>query len=83
MMTPEHARRGFIARNTDAVVAVPYGEDGDLVHYFVDDGAPATDEDMQAALSAIGSCSDLDWDEWAAELDRIRQESKPTPAIDL
>jgi hypothetical protein len=34
-------------------------------------------------LAAIGSASDLDFDEMLDELDRIRHASKPTPPIDL
>lgn len=39
--------------------------------------------DVHRALSAIGSWSDLDWDDATQELDRIRQASKPTPPFDL
>ena len=35
------------------------------------------------ALAVIGAWSDLDWEETAAELDRIRHESTPTPPIEL
>lgn len=45
--------------------------------------AATTEDDVQAALAAIGSWSDLDWDELVDDLDRIRHSSKPTPPIDL
>jgi hypothetical protein len=38
---------------------------------------------IQRALSAIGSWSDLDFDDMLDELDRIRHRGKPTPPIDL
>jgi hypothetical protein len=47
----------------------------------VSDAAMA-DRVLQDALAAIGSWSDLDWDETVAALDRIRHESIPTPPLD-
>jgi hypothetical protein len=67
------------------VVATCTGDDAQLC-YFADDlvdneadSAPVA----QAALDAIGSWSDLDWDDVETELDRIRHESTPTPPIEL
>ena len=37
----------------------------------------------ERALAAIGSWSDLDWEEMAYALDRIRHDSTPTPPFDL
>ena len=69
------------------LVGVPARENGrEVVHYFVDD--PAGDTALPAdvlrrARAAIGSWSDLDWEETRTALDRIRHESEPTPPIDL
>ena len=45
--------------------------------------AAIANEATKRALAAIGSWSDLDWEEMEAALDRIRHESRPTPPIDL
>ena len=77
--------RSITARSTEPLVAIFVEEAGEeVVRYFPEDVADATtsDEATRAALAAIGSCSDLEWDRWAAELDRIRHESPPTPPID-
>lgn len=78
--------QSITARSTDPLFAVIFEEGGEeMVRYFIDsDAAPATEPsaDAQAALSAIGAWSDLDWDELAESLDRIRHESTPTPPID-
>jgi hypothetical protein len=55
-----------------------------IVHYFADVGAsaqPSGDETLRAALSVIGAWSDLDWDEFSIELDRIRHGSWTMPPI--
>jgi len=46
------------------------------------DGADA-DARLGAALSVIGAWSDLDWEDFSTELDRIRHESQPTPPIEV
>ncbi len=62
-------------------------EDGrEVVRYFADEAAAdaaVADHALIRALAAIGSWSDLDWDETATALDRIRHESTPTPPIEL
>ena len=62
-------------------------EDGrQVVRYFADEAvadAAVAEHALARALAAIGSWSDLDWDETAAALDRIRHESLPTPPIEL
>lgn len=62
-------------------------EDGrQVVRYFADEAAAdaaMADDALARALAAIGSWSDLDWDETAEALDRIRHESTPTPPIEL
>jgi hypothetical protein len=82
-MTPE---RSITAQADEPLVAVVVEEgDQEIVRYFVEDRPDATCEDevMRAALAAIGSCADLDWERWADELDRIRHASPPTPPIEL
>jgi hypothetical protein len=82
-MTPE---RSITAHATEPLVAVFVEEDGqEVVRYFPEERADATlsDDALRAALAAIGSCEDLDWETWAEELDRIRHESEPTPPIEL
>jgi hypothetical protein len=57
-----------------------------VVRYFADEAAAdaaVADDALARALAAIGSWSDLDWDETAEALDRIRHESTPTPPIEL
>jgi len=63
-------------------------EDGQrVVRYSTDDPAalpgPAAQARLQAALGVIGAWSDLDWDEFSRDLDRIRHESPPTPPIEV
>jgi hypothetical protein len=70
------------------LVGVLVDENGHaIVRYFADDVAAAdsagSDETLRAALAVIGAWSDLDWDEFSSELDRIRHESRPTPPIEL
>ena len=69
------------------LVGVPGREDGrEVVRYFVDepDGDTALPAGaLQRARAAIGSWSDMDWEEARAAPDRIRHESEPTPPIDL
>jgi hypothetical protein len=78
--------RSITAYSAEPIVAVIVEEDGrEMVRYFPEElvDAAISDDALQAALAAIGSSSDLDWDAWADELDRIRHESKPTPPIEL
>ena len=82
-MAPE---RSITAHSSEPLVAVFVDEDGEeIVRYFPETEAEATTSDgaTRAALAAIGSCSDLDWEQWADELDRLRHESPPTPPIEL
>jgi hypothetical protein len=69
------------------LVGVPGRENGrEVVRYFVDDleGPAALPADvLRRARAALGSWSDMDWEETKAALDRIRHESEPTPPIDL
>jgi hypothetical protein len=75
----------MVARAHDPIVAIFADEEGDdVVRYVLEDGAGAAvqDEATRAALAAIGSCGDLDWNTWAEALDQIRHQSPPTPPID-
>ncbi len=45
-------------------------------------GEPS-DEVVADALGLAGAWSDLDWEQTAEELDRIRHTNPPTPPIDL
>ena len=68
------------------LVGVLVEENGrQVVRYFADDQAtPGNDETLRAARAVIGAWEGLeDWDEVAAELDRIRHQSVPTPPIEL
>jgi hypothetical protein len=80
--------RGLAVSADKPLVGVLVDENGhSIVRYFADDGAAedsaGSDETLQAALAVIGAWSDLDWEEFSSELDRIRHESRPTPPIDL
>jgi hypothetical protein len=77
----------FDATNSQPLIGIPFEENGRLVvRYFADEAV------ADAALSKrrprdvrrlAGVWKDLDWEEAADALDRIRHESKPTPPIDL
>ena len=61
-------------------------DDTELVHYLAEDPAEplqSPSAGARDALTVIGAWSDLDWDELAESLDRIRHQSQPTPPIDL
>ena len=85
-MSGQRAIRGqfLVVEDGQALIAVPTVENGrNVTYYFAHDETadevlpPAT----QAALSAIGAWSHLDWDEVYESLDRIRHESDPTPPL--
>jgi predicted transcriptional regulator len=69
------------------LIAIPVTKDGqEMTCYFADEAAAEAAfaaDSMRAALRAIGSCSDLDWDDMVEALDRIRHESHPTPPLEL
>ncbi|MGN6754890.1 MAG: hypothetical protein ACTHMJ_00730 [Thermomicrobiales bacterium] len=53
------------------LVAVPLVEAGqEVVHYFPDDEAPVSDQDVAEAIALAGAWSDLDWDDLERELSR-------------
>ena len=81
----------FDATEDQPLIAVPLEENGRrIVRYFVD--TKVADREL-AKLSPRDGCHlagiwkdldpDLDWDELADELDRVRHESKPTPPIEF
>jgi hypothetical protein len=69
------------------LIGVVLTEDGrEVVHYFADEAgahAAISPQDVADARTLAGVWADLDWDEVAEELDRIRHESEPTPPIDV
>ncbi len=84
---PDHLRTLTLAAD-QPLVGIVCEEDGrPMVQYVAGDRAAAmtgdSDETLQAALAVIGAWSELDWEEFAADLDRIRHESRPTPPTDL
>jgi hypothetical protein len=85
-MAADHARVDIAAQSSRPLVGIFIEDDSDEVRYFLDDQETATAQpspDALAALAVIGAWNDLDWDELAEDLDRIRHESPPTPPIDL
>jgi hypothetical protein len=69
------------------LIGIPFEENGQaMVRYFPSEeaaDAALPESTTQAALNVIGAWSDLDWDEMIEALDRIRNESTPTPPIEL
>lgn len=77
----------ILVRGDQPLIGVILPGDGpEVTCYFTDDAvadAATSQDDLQAALAAIGAFSDLDFDEMMDDLERIRHQSKPTPPIDL
>jgi hypothetical protein len=84
-MAQEH--RAFQVSDSQPLIGIPFDENGHQVtRYFTDEAEAdaALGPDVTTdALNLAGAWSDLDFDEVADALDRIRHESKPTPPIDL
>jgi hypothetical protein len=82
-----HAHDSLTAEMGQPLIGVLVEADGrHFVRYFTNEAAAAaarSEQTLQAALGVIGAWSDLDWEELAADLDRIRHESPPTPPIEL
>lgn len=78
---------GLYVSDDQPLVGVVREHDGhDVTHYFVEedtDGSSGSERTPGQALQLIGAWNDLDWDEVAAELDRIRHESPPSPPLDV
>jgi hypothetical protein len=77
----------LVATADQPLIGIVLEEDGQqVVRYFADEAAAdaaVADHALARALAAIGSWRDLDWNETAEALDRIRHESVPTPPIEL
>jgi hypothetical protein len=78
-------RLGLTIRSDQPLIGLIEQHDGqEVTRYFTEEADTArSDGAVQAALSAVGAWSDLDWHEMEQALDRIRHESPPTPPIDL
>jgi hypothetical protein len=82
---PRHEHVSLVLRRDQSLVGLPLPDgEAELVRYSTDE------EEVEAgvggnerALDLAGVWSDLDWDETAEALDRIRHESPPTPPIEL
>jgi hypothetical protein len=86
MVTREAARREeIVVPEGQELIAIPDEIDGQpVVRYFRSDeeaDAAFGEESIDEALAQIGSWGHLDWEETIEVLERIRQESKPTPPI--
>src|SRR5689334_11396164 len=83
-MVERHNRApGLLVRPDQPLIGV-IGREGnqEVVRYFVDEqdaDRQATPTSIQRALDLAGAWGDLDWEETAEALDRIRHESVPTP----
>ena len=76
----------LVVERDDRLIAFPLIENGrDVVHDVAETGTPTRAHlpgSVQDALDLAGVWIDLDWDETVEALERIRQESQPTPPID-
>jgi hypothetical protein len=77
----------FVVRRDQPLIGIPDQEDGqEVTRYFADEAAAdaaTSASTIELALSAIGSWSDLDWDEMEEALDQIRHANPPTPLTTL
>jgi hypothetical protein len=83
-MTEHTPFPGLIAQPGQPVIGIVVHQgDRDVVQCVVDEERfdRSADESIARALALAGAWSDLDWDEAAEELDRIRHASQPTPPI--
>jgi len=75
------------ATGAQPLIGIFLGESGrEVACYFANEAearAALPADSIQDALSLAGAWSDLDWDEAAAALDRIRHESPPSPPLTL
>ncbi len=78
--------RYLVLRQDDPLIFIPGDEHGEEVTYVFaseeEADARVSQGDMRRALAAIGSWSDLDWDDMVRQLNQIRHASPPTPPID-
>lgn len=77
---------GLLVDEDQPLIAIPVDEDGRrLVAYYTNDSAvdaSLNDEAIRRAKALAGAWADLDWDEVAAALHRIRHQTPPTPPAD-
>ena len=82
---PRH-QPGLAVRSDQPLIGIVIVEDGqEVTRYFAEESVADAVGETQTAADArglAGEWSDLDWEEMAEELDRIRHESTPTPPID-
>jgi hypothetical protein len=65
------------------LIGVMTQEDGnDVVRYFFED-VPSSRQSSLDAQRLAGAWSDLDWDEIATVLERMRHDSPPSPPLSL
>jgi hypothetical protein len=80
-------RSGLSAESGQPLIGVLVEENGkEVAQYFVGDipaGSPLSERAIPVALDLAGAWSDLDWEEVAEALNRIRHDSVPTPPIEL
>jgi hypothetical protein len=73
----------LLVNEDQPLIAVPVDGDGQpRVAYYTSDAAAdaaLTDEVIRRAKALAGAWADLNWDEVAAELHRIRHQTPPTP----
>ncbi len=86
-MTPEATPRSLTTHRHEPLLAVMLEEDGqEVVRYFAGDVPSELDQPddvVEDALQLAGAWRDLDWQETAEALDRIRHANPPTPPIEL
>lgn len=85
---PERRKdQSLVVSDDQPLIAIPVDENGQqVVYYFTDDDAAdraLAKRRPRDVRHLAGAWKDLDWEEAADELERIRHESKPTPIIDL
>ena len=82
---PQMPPSGLVADRDEPIYAIPIMIDGQERELLITASAyeASFPESVGRALELAGAWSDLDWDEMAESLDRIRHESTPTPPIDL
>ena len=77
--------RALVSSGDEPLIAIFLDDDGEEVAYF--SSHDAAREFLRAstdrALALAGVWRDLDWDEMAAALDRIRHESPPSSPLTL
>lgn len=87
-MTKQAGPGGFQVDFDQPLIGIPIEENGhQVVLYFTDEKAAdaglAKRRKHKDGRHLAGVWKDLNWEQAADELDRIRHESSPTPPIDL